>query len=152
MSEETEDETEEGYSWIIQTPTEVYETGLKMEFGIDFQMLINAGGVYNMKMCQSNVSASGMPGGRPSVATIAIGGPLYGEDEVFLGFKGDFHEFKTHIRQLYVGARGILANNTSIQDNSSNVSLDTTLNSRHSAVVDNRADSGNVQIQNRMTF
>ena len=151
MSAETEDETEEGYSWIIQTPTEVYETGLKMEFGIDFQMLINAGGVYNMKMCQSNVSASGTPG-RPSVATIAIGGPLYGEDEVFLGFKGDFHEFKTHIRQLYVGARGILANNTSIRDNSSDVSLDTTLNSNQSAVVGNTANSGNVQIQNTVTL
>ena len=105
-----------------------------------------------MKMCQSNVSASGMPGGRPSVATIAIGGPLYGEDEVFLGFKGDFHEFKTHIRQLYVGARGILANNTSTRDNSSNVSLDTTINSNQSAVVGNTANSGNVQIQNTVTL
>ena len=37
---------------------------------------------------------------RPSVATIAIGGPLYGEDEVFLGFKGIFTNLKTHIRQL----------------------------------------------------
>ena len=148
---EDEDEKEEGYSWIVQTPTEVYETGLRMEFGIDAQLLINMGGVYNIKMCAANVALAGN-GVRPAVSRIAIGGPLYGEDEAVLGFKGEWSDLRTKLHQIVVAAEGISGVQQTTGNNSTNVAANITGNRSRSATVSNNSNAGNVKITARSSI